>query len=176
MDLLLGKKPKKKQAVKQKQAQKKKKASKPKQEQMQRVIVQEDASVTMMKEVVGVRYAIDDLKRAMHDDHHRIIGEFEHIPKHNDLHQALGERIEGLKKEQERIAREIEVTELQKKVLDLTVEPLSAAEVANIIGKSRTWVSQQVGTLAKAGYLERLQEGKSIRYKTTTAGTEKSVM
>lgn len=174
--MLLGRKPKKKQAATQKQVQKKKKSQKPNQVQTQKILVQEDTPVTMMKEVIGIRYAIDDLKRAMHDDHHRIIGEFDNIPKHNDLHSALGEKIEALKQEQEKIAREIEVTELQKKILDSVIEPLSAAEVANVIGKSRTWVSQQVGTLLKAGYLEKLQEGKSIRYRTTAAGTGKSVM
>jgi len=176
MDLLLKRKPKKRQAVRQKQVQKKKPKKKDKPAGAQKIVVQEDASMTMMKEILGIRYAIDDLKRGMHDDHHRILDEFSAIPKHDDLHNALGEKLDILRKEQERIAQEIEITELQKKILDAVIEPMSAAEVANVIGKSRTWVSQQVGTLLKAGYLEKTQEGKSIKYKTTAAGTEKSVM
>jgi len=130
-------------------------------------IIQEDPVVTMAREVMNMRYFLEDMKRAMHDDHHRIIDEFTYLPKHDDLKEALGERIEKLKEEQLRIAREIEVTELQRGILDILGTPKSAQDVAKELGKSRTWVSQQISTLNKAGFLEKEQKGKRITYKSS---------
>jgi len=136
-----------------------------KEEQKTVQVIQEDPMVTMTREVMNMRYFLEDMKRAMHDDHHRIIDEFTYLPKREDIDTAFAEKIERLKVEQERIAKELEITEFQKELLDVLVTPKSSQDVANELGKSRTWVSQQISPLHKAGFLEKNQVGKRITYR-----------
>ncbi|MFH1786547.1 MAG: helix-turn-helix domain-containing protein [archaeon] len=143
---------------------------KKKEEQKESTIVKEDVAITMMRELLGIRFAVDDLKRAMHDDHHRILTEFDLLPKRDDLRDALGEKIERLRGEKEKLEKEIELTELQRKILDYLEHPITAAELAKALGKSRTWVSQQVNRLVDAGMVKTKKEGKFLKYYTETEG------
>lgn len=136
-----------------------------KQDQKQVQVIQEDPMVTMTREVMNMRYFMEDMKRAMHDDHHRILDEFTYLPRREDINEAFKEKIEKLKAEQLRIAKEIEVTEFQKGILEVLSVPKSAQDVATELGRSRTWISQQISTLNKAGFLEKEQKGKSIKYR-----------
>lgn len=140
-----------------------------KQAQKEVKIIQEEPMVTMTREIMGMRYFLEDLKRAMHDDHHRILDEFGYLPKREDISDAFKEKIEKLRAEQVRIAKELEVTEFQKVILEGLIAPKSAQEVADELGKSRTWVSQQISPLVKAGFLEKEQVGKRITYRAIGA-------
>ncbi len=167
LDSIFGKKKKKKQSAKQKQKQK----SKPKQEK-QNVTIMNDPLVTLTSEVTAVNYAIKDLKRAMHDDHHRILGEFDQLPKHDDIKDILNSKKDRLEREKSRIEKEIEVTELQKEIIEHLETPKSAAEVAEKLNKSRTWVSQQMAKLLENGMVDSKKEGKYVKYFLPSADTE----
>ena len=57
------------------------------------------------------------------------------------------------------------ISEMAKgKTLDEALE-ITNKDVANELGKSRTWVSQQISTLNKAGFVKKEQIGKRITYK-----------
>lgn len=158
LEVIFGKK-KKRQVAKQKQKQK------PAQEETQKqVTMVQDPLVTLATEVTSVRYAIQDMKRAMHSDHHRILEEFDHLPKHDDIKEILTSRKERLEKEKSRIEKEIEVTALQKDIIEHLDSPKSAAEVAERLNKSRTWVSQQMAKLLENSMVESKKEGKSVKY------------
>ena len=139
---------------------------KKKEEEKEKAIVKEDSQITMMREVLGIRYAIEDLKKGMHDDHHRILNEFELLPKREDIKDALGEKLDRLKDEKTKLEKEIELTELQRKILDYLEHPITAAELAKELDKSRTWVSQQVNKLVEAGMVNTKKEGKFVKYYT----------
>lgn len=152
---------------------KKKKEKQDKKEKAGVQVVNEEPSITLTREVLGVRYAIEDLKRAMHNDHHKILDEIDGVPKKDDLKDALGEKIEKLKEEKKKIEKEIELNELQRKILDRLEVPTSAADLAEELGKSRTWISQQVNKLVSSGYIKPKKEGKKVKYVIDTEKQEK---
>lgn len=129
------------------------------------VVVREEPIITVARELNEIKYMLDDLKNAMHDDHHRMLKEFEYLPKRDEFTRTLDEKLSALNAKKEEVEKEIETTELQKEIINaLRDGPLSAAEIADKLQKSRTWVSLQVSQLVTIGLLEHKRDGKHVKY------------
>ncbi len=143
--------------------------SKQKEDVRKAVMIKEEPMITVTREISEVKYILDDLKKAMLRDHHRILDEFERLPKSGDFADILDHKLQNLKGKKEALEKEIKTTELQKDVINVLSEKdmLSAAEIAEKLGRSRTWVSLQVAQLANQGVIEHQREGKHVKYKLT---------
>lgn len=133
------------------------------------VMIKEEPMITVAREIADVKYILEDLKKSMTRDHHRMLDEFEKLPKSGDFAEILDKKLEGLKDKKEAIDKEIRTTELQKDILNVLSDKdrLSAAEIAEKLNKSRTWVSLQVTQLANQGIIEYERDGKFVKYKLT---------
>lgn len=133
------------------------------------VMIKEEPMITVAREIADVKYLLDDLKKSMTRDHHRMLDEFEKLPKSGDFAEILDKKLEGLKDKKEEIDKEIRTTELQKDILNVLSDKdmLSAAEIAEKLNKSRTWVSLQVTQLANQGVIGYERDGKHVKYKLT---------
>ena len=133
------------------------------------VMIKEEPMITVTRELSEVRYILEDLKKAMLRDHHRILDEFEKLPKSGDFAEILDDKLQNLKGKKEAIEKEIKTTELQKDILNVLSEQdmLSAAEIAEKLKRSRTWVSLQIAQLTAQGAIEQEKDGKHVKYKRT---------
>lgn len=129
------------------------------------IIVKEEPIITVARELNDIKYMIEDLKSSMHDDHHRMLKEFDDLPKKDELTRVLDEKLSALNAKKEEVEKEIQTTELQKEIINaLRTGPLSAAEIADKLQKSRTWLSLQVSQLVTLGLLEHKRDGKHVKY------------
>lgn len=133
------------------------------------VMLKEEPMITVAREIADVKYILEDLKKSMTRDHHRMLDEFEKLPKSGDFAEILDKKLDSLKDKKEEIDKEIRTTELQKDILNVLSDKdmLSAAEIAEKLNKSRTWVSLQVTQLANQGIIEYERDGKFVKYKLT---------
>jgi len=133
------------------------------------VMIKEEPMITVAREIADVKYILEDLKKSMTRDHHRMLDEFEKLPKSGDFAEILDKKLDSLKDKKDEIDKEIRTTELQKDILNVLTDKdmLSAAEIAEKLNKSRTWVSLQVTQLANQGIIEYERDGKFVKYKLT---------
>ncbi|MFO7872142.1 MAG: winged helix-turn-helix domain-containing protein [Candidatus Undinarchaeales archaeon] len=181
MDLLkaigLKKKKKKKKSKKKKKTStksKKKSKSKSKKESKQKKQV-EDPVMTVSRQLTNIRRDLQDMDSVVRNgfqglraDHHRILEEqfdkedLEEFKKWTEKRKLTLKQIKG------KVEDELEMIEIDRKVLDLIEkEKKRSAEIAEELEISRQYASERLNELIDQKLVKRVKKGRKVYYKAS---------
>jgi len=110
----------------------------------------------MQEEIVRVNTLLSSGFQGLREDHHRIVDDLANLENRKQALQSAKERIED----------ELELLDVDSKILDLLKSGKKrSVELSGEMGIARQYASQRLNALQASGFVKKVSQGRKVYYK-----------
>ncbi|HIJ98667.1 TPA: winged helix-turn-helix transcriptional regulator [archaeon] len=135
--------------------------------------IAEDPVISFSKQLTNVQRDVEEIQstllsgfKGLREDHHKIMGEQATKSDFSEFKKYLEEKKTELEKMRQEVDRELEMLDIDKKIVNLVERrKMRAAEVAKELKISRQYAAMRLSELTKYNVVEQMRKGREVYYR-----------